>query len=79
MIIQGEGVTLSGGEPLLQPDFSAELLMALKNQKVHTAVDTCGFANRNALKKVMPYTDVFLYDIKGADEDRAHFMHGTVQ
>lgn len=65
----GGGVTLSGGECLMQADFCAELLKALKAHHIHTAVDTCGFVAREALDKVMPYTDIFLYDIKAFDED----------
>lgn len=63
------GVTLSGGECLLQADFCAELLKKLKLEGINTAVDTCGFVNRNAIDKVIPYTDTFLYDIKAIDED----------
>ena len=63
----GGGVTLSGGECLLQADFCAALLKALKEAGVHTAVDTCGFVSRAAFDKVIPYTDVFLYDIKAID------------
>lgn len=65
----GGGVTLSGGECLVQADFCAGLLKRLKEHGVHTAVDTCGFVSRQALDKVMPYTDVFLYDVKAIDED----------
>lgn len=65
----GGGVTLSGGECLLQADFCAELLKALKGEGIHTAVDTCGFVSRQALDKVIPFTDVFLYDLKAYDED----------
>ena len=65
----GGGVTLSGGECLMQADFCTELLMRLKENGIHTAVDTCGFASRAALDKVIPYTDVFLYDVKAYDED----------
>lgn len=65
----GGGVTLSGGECLMQADFCAELLKRLKEHGVHTAVDTCGFVSKNALDKVIPYTDVFLYDVKAYDED----------
>jgi pyruvate formate lyase activating enzyme len=65
----GGGVTLSGGECLMQADFCAELLKRLKEHGIHTAVDTCGFASRAALDKVIPYTDVFLYDVKAYDED----------
>jgi len=64
----GGGVTLSGGECLMQADFCTELLKALKENGVHTAVDTCGFVPRTAIDKVLPYTDVFLYDVKAYDE-----------
>lgn len=63
------GVTLSGGECLMQADFCAELLKKLKEQGIHTAVDTCGFVSREAIDKVMPYTDIFLYDLKAYDEE----------
>lgn len=65
----GGGVTLSGGECLCQADFCAELLKRLKAENIHTAVDTCGNVSRDAIDKVMPYTDIFLYDIKAFDED----------
>lgn len=64
----GGGVTISGGECLLQADFCAELLKKLKEEGINTAVDTCGFVSREAFDKVMPYTDVFLYDVKALDE-----------
>lgn len=64
----GGGVTISGGECLLQPDFCAALLKALKENGIHTAVDTCGFVPREAIDKVLPYTDIFLYDLKAIDE-----------
>ncbi len=63
------GVTLSGGECLMQADFCAELLQKLKQNGIHTAVDTCGFVSKKALDKVIPYTDVFLYDVKAYHED----------
>ena len=62
------GVTLSGGECLLYADFCAELLKKLKENGVNTAVDTCGFIGKDALDKVIPYTDTFLYDVKAVDE-----------
>ena len=65
----GGGVTLSGGECLCQADFCAELLKRLKENGINTAVDTCGFVSKEAIDKVLPYTDTFLYDIKAIDED----------
>ncbi len=65
----GGGVTLSGGECLCHADFCAELLKLLKQENINTAVDTCGFVSRDAIDKVIPYTDVFLYDFKAYDED----------
>ena len=65
----GGGVTLSGGECLSQADFCRELLIALKREGISTAIDTSGFVSRAALDKVIPYTDVFLYDIKAASPD----------
>lgn len=65
----GGGITLSGGECLIHADFCAELLGKCKEHGLRTAVDTCGFVSRSALDKVIPYTDVFLYDIKAINED----------
>ena len=65
----GGGVTLSGGECLMQAAFCAELLKKLKKEGIRTAVDTCGFVSKEALDAVIPYTDVFLYDVKAFDED----------
>ena len=61
------GVTLSGGEPLLQDDFCLELLQLLKGAGVTTAVDTCGLVPRTAYEKVLPWADQFLFDVKTAD------------
>lgn len=65
----GGGVTLSGGECLLQPDFALELLKALKKEGINTAVDTCGCVSREIIDKVRPYTDTFLYDVKAFHSD----------
>lgn len=65
----GGGITISGGECLTHPEFCEELLKRLKDEKMHTAVDTCGFVSKEALDKVIPYTDIFLYDLKAFDED----------
>lgn len=65
----GGGITLSGGECLLQADFCREFLKKCKETDINTAVDTCGFVRRDNIDKVLPYTDTFLYDIKAIDED----------
>lgn len=63
------GVTLSGGECLCQSDFCSMLLCELHTRGINTAVDTSGFVPREAFVKVLPYTDLFLYDIKHFDPD----------
>ena len=63
------GVTISGGEPLMQHEFAAELLKLLKENGVSTALDTCLYASRESLDEVMPYVDIFLIDIKAIDSD----------
>lgn len=63
----GGGITLSGGECLMQADFSKEVLTLCKNTGLNTAVDTCGCVPKDAFDKVIPYTDMFLYDIKAID------------
>ncbi len=63
----GGGVTLSGGEPLMQPEFTAEVFRLCRAQGVSTALDTCGYAPRRALDLVLPFTDKVLFDIKALD------------
>jgi pyruvate formate lyase activating enzyme len=73
----GGGVTLSGGEPLLQLLFVKELLAACRAEGIHTALDTCGFARREDLLLIAPLTDLFLYDVKLMD-DRLHRQYTGV-
>ena len=63
----GGGVTLSGGEPLLQADLAAEILKGCKEAGIHTAVETAANVSREAFEKVIPFTDLFLCDIKCID------------
>ena len=63
------GVTLSGGEVLMQWQFAAEVLRLCKENKVDTAVETCLLAPRQALEEMLPVTDHFLVDIKFMDAD----------
>lgn len=63
----GGGVTVSGGECLCQPEFTLELLKRCKENDMHTAVDTSGFVKWESIERVLPYTDLFLYDLKCMD------------
>lgn len=58
------GITLSGGEPLLQPEFAAELLKSCKEEGISTCVETAGFVGWEAFERILPYTDLFLFDYK---------------
>lgn len=63
----GGGVTLSGGEPLYQPQFSAGILKACKGQKIHTAIETSLFSDWETVEMISKYTDLFLIDLKISD------------
>ena len=63
----GGGVTISGGECLCQPEFTLEILKRCKEEGIHTAVDTTGYVKWEVIEPILPYTDIFLYDIKGID------------
>lgn len=66
----GGGMTVSGGEPLFQPEFTAALLAAAKREKLHTCLDTCGFAAWEKIAALLPDTDLFLYDLKETDPEK---------
>lgn len=64
----GGGLTLSGGEPLFQPDFTLSLARGAKEKGLHVCVETCGYCDFRPLEEVSRYVDIFLYDIKLFDE-----------
>ena len=64
------GVTVSGGEPLLQLDFLNAILEECKKRNIHTAVDTCGYARQQDMDRISEHVDLFLYDIKIVDEKK---------
>ena len=66
----GGGVTFSGGECMLQVDFLEEILRLCKENGIHTAVDTAGHVSFEAFERVLPYTDLFLYDVKCMDNEK---------
>ena len=63
----GGGVTFSGGEPLMQPDFLIEALKACKAEGYHRAIDTCGFVGASTILNVAKEASLFLYDLKHMD------------
>jgi pyruvate formate lyase activating enzyme len=63
------GVTFSGGEPLLQTDFLLEVMKILKSNGIHIAVESAMNVTPETVKKILPYTDLFLCDIKNTDAD----------
>lgn len=65
----GGGVTFSGGECLLQSDFLCELARKCKENGVHVAVDTAGCVPWENIEKLIPFADLFLFDVKAASED----------
>jgi len=73
----GGGVTFSGGEPFMQTGFLTEALIACRENGFHTAVDTSGFTLPENIKKVIPLTDIFLFDLKHLDPEK-HFQYTGV-
>jgi pyruvate formate lyase activating enzyme len=66
----GGGVTLSGGEPLVQHKFAYELIRALKKMHLHTAIETTGYAPFENAEKVLGSVDLILYDLKHMDDEK---------
>jgi pyruvate formate lyase activating enzyme len=63
------GVTLSGGEPLMQPEFSSEILRLCKERNIGTAIETSGYSSKKDFMKVLKYVDFVIYDIKHMNSD----------
>jgi pyruvate formate lyase activating enzyme len=74
----GGGLTLSGGEPLAQPEFAAELLRRYKHDEKggHTAMETCGFAAWTVIERLAADVDLFLYDLKHLDPNEHRRLTG---
>ena len=71
------GVTFSGGEPLEQIDFLAELLLICKEESIHIAVDTCGYAPWSNLERILSLVDLWLFDLKILDEQKHKHYTGV--
>ena len=73
----GGGVTFSGGECMLQIDFLTEILKRCKKNGIHTAVDTAGHVPYERFEQILPYTDLFLYDVKCFDSEKHRHYTGV--
>ncbi len=73
----GGGVTFSGGEPMQQPRFLAELLLSCRKQGIRTAIDTSGNAPNAEFERLLPLAGLFLYDLKVLDDERHRRLTGV--
>jgi len=73
----GGGVTVSGGEPTMQPSFVAELMTACREAGLHVALDTCGYSSLEALERLLGLADMVLLDLKVMDEERHRELTGA--
>ena len=73
----GGGITLSGGEPTMQPGFALDILKKAKEHGLHTAIETCGFVGWNVLEEIFEVTDLVIYDIKHMDAARHKKLVGV--
>ena len=64
----GGGITISGGEPLMQHAFTIEILKASKQAGIHTCIETSGFASKKVIESILPFTDLVLFDFKASAE-----------
>ena len=73
----GGGVTVSGGEPLMQPEYVAALCEKLQSDGIHTCIETTGFADRKSIDMVLPHLDLFYYDLKHMDSGEHERVTGV--
>ena len=73
----GGGLTVSGGEPTAQPDFLEELLSRAKAEGIGTCVETCGYAPETVFARILPLTDLFLFDWKVSDSEKHRVYTGV--
>jgi len=66
----GGGMTLTGGEPLFQPDFCSALLRMAKEEGIHRAIETAGSVPFSTFERMTPFTDLFLFDLKHHDSKK---------
>ena len=73
----GGGITLGGGEPTMQLQFCKEFLKELQELGLHTALDTCGMCSKDALEKLLPHSDLVLFDVKEIDPHKHQNFTGS--
>jgi pyruvate formate lyase activating enzyme len=73
----GGGVTLSGGEPTMQSEFAEEVLIGLQAAGIHTTLDTCGMCPPASLERLLPSTDLVLFDLKLLDPEAHRRLTGS--
>ena len=73
----GGGVTFSGGEPLYQPEFLRELLLACRREGIRTTLDTCGHAPADDIEAIVPMADAVLFDVKHPDDEMHRMATGV--
>jgi pyruvate formate lyase activating enzyme len=73
----GGGVTVSGGEPTMQPRFVEEFLKSCSESGLKTALDTCGYSSADALERLLPHSDLVLLDLKTLDDERHRELTGV--
>jgi pyruvate formate lyase activating enzyme len=73
----GGGVTVSGGEPLFQPDFLLNLLCECFNEEIHTAIDTTGYGSLELVKRLQRYVNLYLYDLKLINDTKHQYYTGV--
>ena len=73
----GGGMTISGGEPLFQPEFTAQLLQAAKYAGIDTCIETCGYAGRNVFKGLFGLVDLYIFDYKVTDKSEHQKLTGV--
>ena len=73
----GGGLTVGGGEPLMQHEAVANLLLACRSRGINTAMETAGFARQDVVQSIADLVDLFLFDIKHMDPDRHHELTGA--
>jgi len=76
MRFSGGGITITGGEPLLQPDFIYELIQACKEEGIHTAIDTSGCIFNDKVKKIINDVNIVLLDVKHSDPEQYNVITG---